>query len=76
MQVRKRSGYSIELITVANLLRSAPIALLLNFGIASKIRGQSHPYSSKQKLRFNPDGCIIRIDHEEIPGEREKLDAF
>lgn len=38
--------------------------------------GESHVYRARQHLDFDIDGAIIRIRHEEIPGEREKLDKF
>ena len=39
-------------------------------------RGRTHEYRCCQRLTFNKAGRITRIVHEELPGEREKLDAF
>ena len=39
-------------------------------------RGLTHQYSSRQHLTINDDGQITRIVHEELPGQREKLDEF
>ena len=50
--------------------------VVVKFWDRLEVRGQSHLYSSKQQLTFSPDGRIVRIDHEEISGEREALDAF
>lgn len=41
-----------------------------------KIKGQTLVYSSRQHLEFGGDGLIIRIVHEEIPGELEALEAI
>ena len=40
-----------------------------------QIKGQSLVYSSRQHLEFGKDGLIVRIVHEEIPGELEALEA-
>jgi len=40
-----------------------------------QIKGQTIVYSSKQHLEFGEDGLIIRIVHEEVPGELEALQA-
>ena len=40
-----------------------------------QIKGQTLVYSSKQHLEFGEDGLIVRIVHEEIPGELEALEA-
>lgn len=50
--------------------------VVVKFWDRLEVRGQTYLYSSKQQLTFGPSGSIIRIDHEEIPGERERLDAF
>lgn len=41
-----------------------------------QIKGQTLVYSSRQHLEFGEDGLIIRIVHEEIPGELETLEAI
>jgi hypothetical protein len=38
--------------------------------------GQTHEYRCRQHLWLNHAGKIARILHEELPGEREKLDEF
>ncbi|MBI3243132.1 MAG: nuclear transport factor 2 family protein [Chloroflexi bacterium] len=38
--------------------------------------GLTHTYRCRQHLTFGPEMTIIRIEHEELPGEREKLDEF
>ena len=37
---------------------------------------KSHTYRSRQHLEFDIHGAIIKIRHEEIPGEREGLNQF
>lgn len=39
-------------------------------------QGQTHEYRSRQHLTINGEGKVIRIVHEELPGEREKLHGF
>lgn len=39
-------------------------------------RGETHVYRSHQHLWLDDAGQVIRIVHEELPGEREALDAF
>ena len=39
-------------------------------------RGKGHTYRSRQFLEFDSSGAITRIRHEEIPGERERLNQF
>jgi hypothetical protein len=38
--------------------------------------GQAHEYRCRQHLTFNAAGKVARIVHEELPGEREKLNEF
>ncbi len=38
--------------------------------------GETHVYRCRQRLWLDSAGRIVRIVHEELPGEREKLDAF
>ena len=35
-----------------------------------------HTYRCRQHLTVGPEGRVTRIVHEELPGEREKLDQF
>ncbi len=39
-------------------------------------KGLTHEYRCRQRLSMNGAGKIIRIVHEELPGERERLNAF
>ncbi len=39
-------------------------------------RGQRHSYRCCQILSFDADGLICQIEHAELDGQREKLDAF
>jgi hypothetical protein len=38
--------------------------------------GRKHVYRCRQRLHFRPDGLIDCIEHEELPGERERLLRF
>ncbi|MCI0461459.1 MAG: nuclear transport factor 2 family protein [Gemmataceae bacterium] len=38
--------------------------------------GESHTYRCRQRLRYDANGRIVAITHEELPGEREQLLAF
>ena len=38
--------------------------------------GLTHDYRCRQHLSINPAGLIFKIVHEELPGEREKLNEF
>jgi len=39
-------------------------------------RGKPHEYRCCQIVTVGDDGKIVHIKHEEIPGEREKLEAY
>jgi hypothetical protein len=39
-------------------------------------QGLEHSYHCQQHLTWDDSGRIIRIEHEELPGERERLRAF
>ena len=41
-----------------------------------KHKGISHNYKCKQRITINSDNLVERIDHMELPGERESLDAY
>ena len=38
--------------------------------------GETHEYRCRQHLWLDAPGRIVRILHEELPGERERLDEF
>ncbi len=38
--------------------------------------GSCHEYRSRQEITLDERGTIAQIVHRELPGEREKLDAF
>ena len=39
-------------------------------------QGKSHSYQCQQLLSFGANGNIVRIQHVELPGQREALNAF
>jgi hypothetical protein len=41
-----------------------------------RLHGETLEYRSRQHLWLNDDGQVVRILHEELPGQREALDAF
>jgi ribosomal protein S18 acetylase RimI-like enzyme len=51
-------------------------SVIVQFTDLIQIKGQTHVYSSKQHLKFGEDGLIVRIVHEEIPGELEALQTI
>jgi hypothetical protein len=40
------------------------------------LRGRTHVHVCHQRVEFAPDGKVVRIEHRELPGERERLEAF
>ena len=50
--------------------------VVIRFSDRLQVQGQTHVYNSQQRLTFNRDGRIVRIDHQEFAGQREALDAF
>lgn len=38
--------------------------------------GQRHLYRCRQGIRIDERGLVVEITHEELPGERERLEAF
>jgi ribosomal protein S18 acetylase RimI-like enzyme len=59
----------------SEILRVDGNRVTVQFTDLIQIKGQTIVYSSKQHLEFGEDGLIIRIVHEEIPGELEALQA-
>jgi hypothetical protein len=41
-----------------------------------EVRGRTHVYRCRQRVTFGGDGTVTRIEHGELPGEREQLTAF
>ncbi len=60
----------------SEILRVDGNSVTTQFTDLIQIKGQSLIYSSKQHLKFGEDGLIVRIEHEEIPGELEGLQAL
>jgi len=60
----------------SEILRVDGNSVTIQFTDLIQIKGQSLVYSSKQHLKFGEDGLIIRIEHEEIPGELETLQTL
>ena len=59
----------------SEILRIDGKNVTIQFTDLIQIKGQSLVYSSKQHMEFGEDGLIVRIVHEEIPGELEALEA-
>lgn len=38
--------------------------------------GETHVHNVRQRLAFGGDGLIAYIEHEDLPGERERLERF
>ena len=60
----------------SEILRVDGNRVTIQFTDLIQFKGQSLVYSSKQHLEFGEDGLIVRIVHEEIPGELEGLQAL
>lgn len=41
-----------------------------------KHKGLEHYYKCKQRIHFSSKGLVEKIVHMELPGEREKLNAY
>ena len=59
----------------SEILRVDGNRVTIQFTDLIQIKDQSLVYSSRQHLEFGEDGFIVRIEHEEIPGELETLEA-
>ncbi len=40
------------------------------------LRGRTHVHACHQRLTFAPDETVTRIEHRELPGERDGLEGF
>ena len=60
----------------SEILDISAAGVVVQFTDLIEITGQNHVYSSRQHLEFGDDGLIVRIVHEEIPGELEALEAI
>jgi len=49
---------------------------LITYTDRTNHKGQRHEYRCCQIVTVGHDGKIVHIKHEEIPGEREKLEAY
>jgi GNAT superfamily N-acetyltransferase len=59
----------------SEILRIDGNSVTTQFTDLIQIKGQTLVYSSRQHSEFGEDGLIVRIVHEEIPGELEALEA-
>jgi len=40
------------------------------------LAGETHIHHARQRLTFGADGHIVQIEHEDLPGERQRLQGF
>ncbi len=60
----------------SDVMSSSETTAELLFADHLEAKGNTHIYRSRQFLEFNANGAIIRIRHEEIPEERDRLNSF
>lgn len=60
----------------SDVMSSSEMTAELLFADHLEAKGKSHIYRSRQFLEFDANGAINRIRHEEIPGERDRLNIF
>ncbi len=49
---------------------------LIEFRDILSVRDQRHVYSCRQRVSFGPDERVTRIEQIELPGERQRVEAF
>jgi hypothetical protein len=60
----------------SDVMSSSETTAELLFADHLEAKGKTHIYRSRQYLEFDRKGAIIGIQHEEIPGERDRLNIF
>jgi hypothetical protein len=60
----------------SDVMSSSETMAELLFADHLEAKGNSHIYRSRQYLQFDAKGAITRIRHEEISGERDRLNVF
>ena len=60
----------------SDVMSSSETTAELLFADNLEAKGKSHIYRSRQYLEFDANGAIMRIRHEEISGERDRLKLF
>ena len=60
----------------SSLTREAPGRFRVRFVDLTDHAGHAHRHECEQVFTINADGQIDRIEHVDLPGERERLDVF
>jgi len=60
----------------SDVMSSSETTAELLFADNLEAKGKIHIYRSRQYLEFDRKGAIVRIRHEEISGERDRLNVF
>jgi hypothetical protein len=60
----------------STVLDAGPSGAVVEFSDHLLHLGRSHTYRCRQAIRVNAAGLIETIQHEELAGERERLEAF
>lgn len=55
---------------------SGAAGAVITFTDRVMLGGKWHEYRCRQRIRLGTDGLIEEISHEELPGERERLQQF
>jgi hypothetical protein len=58
------------------VVEAGPSRATVEFTDHLTARGERHTYRCRQRLRFDATGRIVAIAHEELPGERARLEEF
>jgi ketosteroid isomerase-like protein len=58
------------------VVEAGPSSATVEFTDHLTARGEHFTYRCRQRLRFDDTGRIVAITHVELPGERERLQAF
>ena len=65
-----------QVIYTSEILQQAGESLSVLYTDRIVHAGQTHEYRCRQLLSFNETGEIVRIVHEELPGQKESLNEF
>lgn len=60
----------------SDLIQESPTRFRVRYADLTDHAGQSHRHECEQVFTFNSKGRIDTIEHVDLPGERERLDAF
>jgi hypothetical protein len=71
---RARSRF--DEITYSSAVEESGVEFVITYTDRLRLGDRRHQFRCRQRVRFNAEGRIVCIRHEEIPGERERLREF